>query len=114
MAGGADNAAKTRWSSRSVSLESGPNIRRWPELECRSGTLGGRVRKGVSVAVAAFLACAASGTLQAWSAGGGQVVGLRRLTEQEYRNSIADIFGKDIVVQGVFEPGLRMGGLVAT
>ena len=43
----------------------------------------------------------------------GNVVGLRRLSEQEYRNSIADIFGKDIAVQGMFEPQIRMGGLVA-
>lgn len=46
------------------------------------------------------------------AAGGSDVVGMRRLTEQEYRNSIADIFGKDIVVQGVFEPGKRVGGLI--
>ncbi len=32
------------------------------------------------------------------------VVSLRRLTEQEYRNSIADIFGKEIEVRGTFEP----------
>ncbi len=31
-------------------------------------------------------------------------VSLRRLTEQEYRNSIADIFGKEIEVRGSFEP----------
>jgi len=72
------------------------------------------VRKRVSLAIAVFLACAASGTMAAWSAASSQVVGLRRLSEQEYRNSIADIFGKDIAVQGVFEPGVRMGGLVAT
>ena len=53
------------------------------------------------------------GLVPAWAAGDGAVVGLRRLTEQEYRNSIADIFGKDIVVQGVFEPGIRVGGLIA-
>jgi hypothetical protein len=49
----------------------------------------------------------------AWAASDGAVVGLRRLTEQEYRNSIADIFGQTITVQGVFEPGIRVGGLVA-
>src|SRR5882757_8098345 len=43
-----------------------------------------------------------------------QVVGLRRLSEQEYRNSIADIFGKDIAVQGMFELQIRINGLVAT
>ena len=68
--------------------------------------------KGI-LAIVAFLVCATSGGLTAWAAGSGEVVGLRRLSEQEYRNSVADIFGKDIVVQGMFEPEVRMGGLVA-
>src|SRR3977135_4390885 len=42
------------------------------------------------------------------------VVSLRRLTEQEYRNSIADIFGKEIEVRGSFEPAIRSNGLAAT
>src|SRR5258705_13020794 len=42
------------------------------------------------------------------------VVSLRRLTEQEYRNSIADIFGKEIEVRGPFETTMRAGGLEAT
>ena len=41
------------------------------------------------------------------------VVSLRRLTEQEYRNSIADIFGKEIEVRGSFEPTIRTNGLAA-
>src|SRR5947209_19567957 len=41
------------------------------------------------------------------------VVSLRRLTEQEYRNSIADIFGKEIEVRGSFEPTFRSNGLAA-
>ncbi len=41
------------------------------------------------------------------------VVSLRRLTEQEYRNSIADIFGKEIEVRGAFEPTFRSSGLAA-
>src|SRR5262245_43809523 len=41
------------------------------------------------------------------------VASLRRLTEQEYRNSIADIFGKEIEVRGSFEPTLRSNGLAA-
>ena len=40
-------------------------------------------------------------------------VSLRRLTEQEYRNSIADIFGKEIEVRGSFEPTVRSNGLEA-
>jgi len=41
------------------------------------------------------------------------VVSMRRLTEQEYRNSIADIFGKEIEVRGSFEPTVRSNGLEA-
>src|SRR4249919_2186008 len=41
------------------------------------------------------------------------VASLRRLTEQEYRNSIADVFGKEIEVRGTFEPTKRTGGLAA-
>ncbi len=45
----------------------------------------------------------------------GQVVGLRRLTESQYRNSIADIFGPDIKVAGRFEPIVRpMHELIAS
>jgi len=40
--------------------------------------------------------------------------GLRRLTESQYRNSIADIFGPTILVQGRFEPDHRVGGLLAS
>lgn len=37
----------------------------------------------------------------------GQIIGMRRLTEAQYRNSIADIFGPDIIVAGRFEPIVR-------
>jgi hypothetical protein len=72
------------------------------------------VRNKVFLTIAVFLACATCGSVAAWAAGRDAVVGLRRLSEQEYRNSIADVFGPDIAVQGMFEPGVRMGGLVAT
>lgn len=36
-----------------------------------------------------------------------RIVGLRRLTEAQYRNSIADIFGPEISVAGRFEPIVR-------
>ena len=36
-----------------------------------------------------------------------------KLTEDQYRNAIADIFGKDIKVVGRFEPDLRIEGLRA-
>ena len=71
------------------------------------------MRTKAKVLIAAFLTFTISGGLAAWAVGSSQVAGLRRLSEQEYRNSIADIFGKDIAVQGMFEPQVRMGGLVA-
>ena len=42
-----------------------------------------------------------------------QVSSLRRLTQAEYRNSVADIFGSEIEVRGSFEPTLRIAGLQA-
>lgn len=38
---------------------------------------------------------------------GYSIVGMRRMTEAQYRNSIADIFGQDIRVAGRFEPIVR-------
>src|SRR6185437_5756258 len=70
-------------------------------------------RKGI-LAITALLVFATTGGVSAWAAGSDHVVGLRRLSEREYRNSIADIFGKDIIVQGMFEPQVRMDGLLAT
>ena len=71
------------------------------------------MRKTLKFLLMAVLAGAALNATAAWAAGDGTVVGLRRLTEQEYRNSVADIFGQDITVQGVFEPAIRVGGLLA-
>jgi hypothetical protein len=42
-----------------------------------------------------------------------RLAAMRRLTESEYRNSIADIFGPGIQVQGRFEPDRRIGGLLS-
>lgn len=44
---------------------------------------------------------------QAPAASHEQIVGLRRLTETQYRNTIADVFGSDIRVAGRFEPIVR-------
>ena len=38
---------------------------------------------------------------------------LKRLTEQQYRNVIADLFGDHIIVAGSFDPILRQDGLIA-
>lgn len=42
-----------------------------------------------------------------------QQISLRRLTEAQYRQSIADIFGRDIKVLASFEPDMRVHGLLA-
>jgi hypothetical protein len=44
---------------------------------------------------------------------GGGPTQTRRLTEAQYRQSIADIFGPDIKVAGRFEPDMRADGLLA-
>jgi hypothetical protein len=43
----------------------------------------------------------------------GALPSVQRLTEQQYRNTIADLFGPHIVVAGTFYPILRTDGLVA-
>src|SRR3954465_6237593 len=37
---------------------------------------------------------------------------MRRLTEQQYRNTIGDVFGRNIVGGGRFDPLARTGGLL--
>jgi hypothetical protein len=59
------------------------------------------------------LAGVLAGALGAAATPANEVASLRRLTQDEYRNSIADIFGKDIEIRGVFEPTIRVGGLQA-
>ena len=49
----------------------------------------------------------------AFAAPSQQVTSLRRLTQAEYRNSVADIFGSEIEVRGSFEPTIRIAGLQA-
>ncbi len=43
----------------------------------------------------------------------GTPAGLRKLTQGQYRNIIADVFGPDIRVPGRFEPEVRRDGLLA-
>lgn len=38
---------------------------------------------------------------------------IRRLTQEQYRNSIADIFGSEIEIPGRFDPDMRSQGMVA-
>ena len=62
-------------------------------------------------AAAALLLVTARGPSEPQSAGGPATV--RRLTADQYRQSIADIFGPDITVAGRFEPEVRTQGLLA-
>ena len=41
------------------------------------------------------------------------LVGLRRITQTQYRQIIADVFGKSIKLGGRFEPDQREAGLIA-
>ena len=71
------------------------------------------LRKLVSNVSLTLAICSGVWVLPALAAENSYVASLRRLTEQEYRNSIADIFGKEIEVRGIFEPTVRSGGLEA-
>jgi hypothetical protein len=72
------------------------------------------LQKLVHIALLAFLSvCGGAVVVAAPPADSSYVVSLRRLTEAEYRNSIADIFGKEIEVRGTFEPAMRSNGLAA-
>ena len=77
----------------------------------RSSTLFALI---LSLAALAFgtVAAAAAETAPA-SVSTARLAGMRRLSESEYRNSIADIFGANIEVQGRFEPDRRVGGLLS-
>jgi hypothetical protein len=67
-----------------------------------------------SVLLTTVLASGIVAASEAVAAPKSEVASLRRLNQGEYRNSIADIFGSEIEVRGVFEPDRRVGGLQAT
>lgn len=75
------------------------------------GFLRGR---GAALAVVASVAALAfGGSLVGAEEPGRPAPHLRRLTEAQYRQTIADIFGDDIKITGRFEPDLRVDGLLA-
>jgi hypothetical protein len=61
--------------------------------------------------IGVILALCACGSPEPKSAGGPAV--MRRLTEDQYRQVVADIFGSDIVIGGRFDPINRQNGLLA-
>lgn len=70
----------------------------------------------VVVAVAGALAAAGFAYINlkpAASAAAAAPLQMRRLTESQYRNTIADVFSPEIRVVGRFEPDLRVEGLAA-
>ena len=73
-----------------------------------------RAATGIAAAglLAVLIGCstsreASSPGLVAAASAPGRIVGMRRLTEAEYRNAIADIFGAEIKVGGRFDPIVR-------
>src|SRR6266446_4499408 len=77
-------------------------------------TVRATLQRLVQTALSLILAiCGGAVAMAAPPADHSYAVSLRRLTEQEYRNSIADIFGKEIEVRGSFEPTKRSDGLAA-
>ena len=68
---------------------------------------------GLTAAMLAGPAVRAATEKPAGAAASGQVVGMRRLTEAQYRQSIADIFSPDIKMTARFEPEVRRDGLIA-
>ena len=72
-----------------------------------------KARNRVEAAIAALallLGITACGPAEPGTAGAPSVV--QRLTEAQYRQTIADVFGDDIRVAGRFEPMVRKDGLV--
>lgn len=67
-----------------------------------------------AMCAAAICAVVSVPTLAAAAAdGAGAIPQIRRLNEQQYRNSVADILGEKIDIKGRFEPELRTKGLLA-
>src|SRR3954469_11458322 len=42
-----------------------------------------------------------------------RLVGMRRITQEQYRQIVSDVFGKSIKIGGRFEPDQRDAGLIA-
>jgi hypothetical protein len=67
----------------------------------------GTVSAGLTAAQGPAPAASSAPSSQSAPAPQFQIVAMRRMTEAQYRNSIADIFGADIRVSGRFEPIVR-------
>ncbi len=65
----------------------------------------GPAQRRIAAALGLIALLTACGPDEIPTAGG--AAGMRRLTEDQYRNSIADIFGSDILIAGRFDPVVR-------
>src|SRR5258706_4306837 len=70
--------------------------------------------RGTAVAVGLLCLGLTAGSCSMAVAADRHMVQVRRLNEQEYRHSIADIFGPQIAFAGMFEPDTRIDGLLST
>ena len=77
------------------------------------GLKGGRLVLAAAAALAAGLAAGVSVQAADPGSGGPASASYRRLSQDQYRQSIADIFGADIKVSGRLEPDPRRDGLIA-
>ena len=66
------------------------------------------------IAAAGFTAsCQTTASVAQSSPSSDQLAGMRRLSESQYRHTIADIFGSEVSITGRFEPAVRTAGLNA-
>src|SRR4051794_25973244 len=70
-----------------------------------------RMLRHVAFAALVGFSLVGCGPSEPKSAGGPAM--LRRLTQEQYQNIIADVFGRGIVVGGRFDPLVRQSGLLA-
>lgn len=82
-----------------------------PKLAARLGAALTAIAAVSATGIAAHTALAQSSTPA--TSDPGLLVAARRLTETQYRHTVADIFGADVKVEGRFEPERREGGLLA-
>lgn len=76
--------------------------------------MNSRMLRGATFLIAGFcLSLVLSGCGESEPLTEGADAQFRRLTEEQYRNSIADIFGQGIVIAGRFDPIERIEGLLA-
>jgi hypothetical protein len=86
--------------------------RRWRLEVVGCAVLGVAMYAGASLAQGSAAPDSAAAPAEPAEVMGGAPL-IRRLTESQYRATIADVFGPDIPIVGRFEKGVRMEGLLA-